>query len=130
MQIGPVVPRASQVGPSGSMFPPMANTDRTRPTEIRQAGSHELEILWGDGGRSSFPVRQLRLACVCAQCVDEWSGENRIDPDQVADDVHPVRVRTVGRYALNIVWSDGHESGIYPFERLRALSDQKDSELS
>ena len=36
-------------------------------------------------------------------------------------DVHPTQIRPVGRYALQIAWSDGHDSGIYPFERLREL---------
>jgi len=102
----------------------MTDEDRTRPIEIRQAGPHLLEILWADEGQSQYPVRDLRLACNCAICVDEWTGEYKLDPGQVAEDVHPVRVKTVGRYALNIIWSDGHESGIYPFERLRELGDR------
>ena len=104
----------------------MTGDDRVRPTEIKQASPRELEILWADDVRSTFPVRELRLACTCAHCVDEWTGENKLDPGQIPEDVHPVRVRTVGRYALNIVWSDGHESGIYPFERLRDLAQRMD----
>lgn len=100
----------------------MTDDDRIRPIEIRQANSRELEIRWADAVQSTFPVRELRLACTCAHCVDEWTGQSKVDPAQVPDDVHPVRVRTVGRYALNIIWSDGHESGIYPFERLRGLA--------
>ena len=30
----------------------------------------------------------------------------------------------MGRYAIGIDWSDGHNSGIYPFERLRELADR------
>ncbi|MEE3328414.1 MAG: DUF971 domain-containing protein [Myxococcota bacterium] len=102
----------------------MTDADRTRPIEIRQAGPQVLEILWADQGESRYPVRDLRLACNCAICVDEWTGEHKLDPAEVAVDIHPVRVKTVGRYALNIIWSDGHESGIYPFERLRDLGDR------
>ena len=32
-----------------------------------------------------------------------------------------MRVQTVGRYAIQIEWSDGHGSGIYPFARLREM---------
>jgi DUF971 family protein len=32
-----------------------------------------------------------------------------------------VRIQAVGRYAIQIEWSDGHGSGIYPFKRLREL---------
>jgi DUF971 family protein len=40
----------------------------------------------------------------------------------VPADVHPLRIESVGRYALQITWSDGHASGIYPFRRLRDLA--------
>jgi len=39
----------------------------------------------------------------------------------VPADVHPLQIRPVGRYAIQIDWSDGHQSGIYPFRRLRGL---------
>jgi ATP-binding protein involved in chromosome partitioning len=91
------------------------------PSAIRQAGPRTLEIEWGDGHRSRYDVRELRLACGCAVCVDEWTGADRLDPASVPDDVHPVRLDPVGRYAVQIEWSDGHSSGIYPFRRLREL---------
>jgi DUF971 family protein len=34
-----------------------------------------------------------------------------------------VRIQPVGRYAIQIEWSDGHASGVYPFQRLRELSE-------
>jgi len=91
------------------------------PAKIRQSGPGELAILWQDGVESLYPVRELRLACGCAACVDEWTGEGRLDPASVPEDVHPLKIESVGRYAIQISWSDGHETGIYPFERLRAL---------
>lgn len=96
---------------------------RTTPGEIRQKGPAELAITWRDGHESVYPVRALRLACGCASCVDEWSGEGRLDPSSVPEDVHPLRIEPVGRYAIQISWSDGHDTGIYPFARLRALDD-------
>jgi len=66
-------------------------------------------------------VRSLRLACGCATCVDEWTGQGRLDPDSVPKDVHPLKIEPVGRYAIQIDWSDGHSTGIYPFRRLREL---------
>ena len=68
-----------------------------------------------------YDVRALRLACGCASCIDEWTGEERLDPESVPEDVHPLRIEPVGRYAIQIEWSDGHSSGIYPFRRLREL---------
>jgi len=101
----------------------MSGDDETRitPTGIRQRGPRELAITWADGRESVYAVRSLRLACGCASCIDEWTGEGRLDPTSVSEDVRPVRVTPVGRYGIQIAWSDGHETGIYPFRRLREL---------
>ncbi len=99
----------------------MSNPERTTPTAIRQGGPNQLSIEWQDGHRSVYDVRALRLACACAVCVDEWTGDQRLDPAAVPEDVKPLRIESVGRYAIQIAWSDGHESGIYPFVRLREL---------
>jgi ATP-binding protein involved in chromosome partitioning len=99
------------------------DAERTTPTKIAQQGQRHLEIAWADGQIGVIEVRALRLACACAVCVDEWSGQGRLDPATVPDTVQPQRIQPVGRYAIQIEWSDGHTSGIYPFERLRALMD-------
>lgn len=103
----------------------MLDADQARfsPAEIRQQGPRELAIRWGDGHESRYPVRALRLACSCAVCVDEWSGEGRLDPATIPDDVHPLSITPVGRYAIQVAWSDGHDSGIFPFRRLRELDE-------
>ena len=93
------------------------------PTAIEQRGPGRLGIRWADGVDTEYEVRALRLACACAQCVDEWSGEARLDPGSVPEEVHPLEIHSVGRYAIQISWSDGHDSGIYPFRRLRELAE-------
>ena len=94
------------------------------PARIAQKGPRELAIDWSDGVGMVYDVRALRLACASAVCIDEWTGRGRLDPASVPADVHPRQIRRVGRYALQIDWSDGHDSGIYPFERLRELGAQ------
>ncbi len=96
-------------------------SDATTPIEFRQASATELAIRWADGHESVYPVRDLRLACACAHCIDEWSGENRLDPSQVREDVQPLQIKPVGRYAIQIEWNDGHSTGMYSFDRLRKL---------
>jgi DUF971 family protein len=91
------------------------------PLDIRQAGPKELEITWSDDHVSRYSVAYLRRACRCAACVDEWTGAQLLSPDQVSDDVKPVRIEPVGRYAIHFAWSDGHSSGIYSFEHLRNI---------
>ena len=94
----------------------------TTPTQISQEGPRQLAISWDDGVKSVYAVRDLRLACSCANCVDEWTGEGTLDPGSVPEDVHPLSIQSVGRYAIQITWSDGHDTGIYPFDRLRRLA--------
>jgi ATP-binding protein involved in chromosome partitioning len=91
------------------------------PRSIRQAGPGHLEIVWGDGHVSTYPVAYLRLACRCAACIDERTGARILDPASVPKDVKPLRIDPVGRYAIHFTWSDGHSSGIYSFEHLRAI---------
>ncbi len=100
----------------------MSSPQSIVPSQIRQSGPRELQIEWSDGVSSEYAVRDLRLACACAHCVDEWTGEPQLDPDSVPEDVHPATIESVGRYALRIAWSDGHDTGIYSFDRLRELA--------
>lgn len=83
-----------------------------------------LRIRWQDGEISEFAPRALRLRCPCAGCVDERTGERILVPDMVPQDVHPTAIHPVGRYALQFVWSDRHDTGIYPFEYLRRWADE------
>jgi len=91
------------------------------PAEVK-VGEKELEIRWSDGPVSRYPFPELRQACPCALCVDEMTGELRLDPGQIAPDIRILEVHRVGRYALQFRWSDGHSTGIYPYEKLRAMA--------
>ena len=80
-----------------------------------------LVIDWdGAGHLAHFPARALRLACACAECVEEMSGRPLLDPADVPEDVRPVSVVLVGAYGIRIGWSDGHDTGIYVFDRMLA----------
>ncbi|MEE8105042.1 MAG: DUF971 domain-containing protein [Planctomycetota bacterium] len=91
------------------------------PEEIQQAGPDMLGITWKDGDKSLYNVRELRLSCPCAACVDEITGKKLLDAARIPDDVKPVRIVGVGHYAIKIDWSDGHDTGIYTFKRLRKM---------
>ena len=80
-----------------------------------------LRVAWApEGHEVLYAARELRLACRCAACVEEMSGRALLDPSSVAPDVRPLSVALVGGYGLRIRWSDGHDTGIYTFEQLRA----------
>lgn len=93
--------------------------DQIGPT---QDGSR-LRIVWKDGEFSEYEPRDLRLRCPCAGCVDEMTGRRILVPEMVSADVYPTAIHYVGRYALQFMWSDGHSTGIYPYEFLRRIWD-------
>src|SRR3970040_2091476 len=95
--------------------------DRPEPAEITQPSPTEVRIRWKDGHDSLYTGHALRLACGCAQCVDELSGKKRLREESISRDVRPLAIEPVGRYAVRFWLSDGHSTGIYPFEHLRAL---------
>jgi DUF971 family protein len=83
--------------------------------------NNRLLITWDDGHQSIYEPFHLRLSCACAQCVDEITGARMIRPEQIPPDIKPCEMRPVGRYGVSFEWSDGHDTGIYTFERLREL---------
>ena len=78
-------------------------------------------ILWDDGHRSPYPYRFLRLRWPCASCIDEMSGNPRLDPDTVPQDIKAVDHMPVGNYATQFLWSDAHYTGLYTFRYLRSI---------
>jgi DUF971 family protein len=89
------------------------------PDEIVvRAGRSQLVLVFA---RGSFAIGapRLRAACRCADCRRE-----RIDGDADADagGATIAEVSLVGDHALNIVFSDGHDRGIYPWSYLRELA--------
>ena len=80
-----------------------------------------VTIEWNDGHLSSYTAIFLRINCGCAECVEEWSQRQLLDPASVPADIRAEDHLMVGRYAVQFLWSDGHYTGIYPFETLRAL---------
>lgn len=80
-----------------------------------------LRIRWKDGKDCVYPPRFLRLKCPCAACVDEMTGRRMLTDEMVDEAVYPLEIQYVGRYALRFAWSDGHSTGIYPYEYLKEL---------
>lgn len=91
------------------------------PVEITRANKHDVKIRWQDGHSSVYPARFLRLKCSCAACLDEFTGQQLLKENVIAQDVHPLQISLVGRYAVHLQWSDGHATGIYTFDYLRKL---------
>lgn len=99
----------------------MMTAPSSLPIEIGRANQHDVKIRWQDGHESVYPARALRMRCPCAQCVDEMTGVIRVVSAGVPQDVRPLKIELIGRYAITLHWSDGHHTGIYSFALLRTL---------
>ena len=80
-----------------------------------------IHILWDDGHQGVHQPRTLRYECRCASCIHEMSGKRLIKLEQIPQDIQALDHMTIGRYALQFLWSDGHDTGIYPYVLLRRL---------
>ena len=94
---------------------------RNTPIGLCRRDPRTLSILWEDGHRDDFDVRDVRLSCHCALCIEEMSGRKLLDPKTVRPDVSPRQIMSIGNYAIGFDWNDGHNSGIHTFNDLRAL---------
>ena len=96
-----------------------------QPLDIQPIGN-ELAIKWEDGTESFIAFERLRRACPCAGC----KGEMDIMGNLYKNPERPLspaafqlrRLDRVGTYAVKTVWADGHESGIFSFDYLRAVA--------
>ena len=87
--------------------------------EIFQKDERTIGITWTDNHTQAIDVVKLRQNCPCAMCVDEKSGKRKADLRPIDNTVRPISIQSVGNYALNIHFSDGHTTGIYTFGKLR-----------
>ena len=67
------------------------------------------------------PARALRLACPCAECVEEMTGHPLLDASRVPMDIKPLQLELVGSYALRVRWSDGHATGLFTWAKLQEV---------
>lgn len=92
----------------------------TTPSPIRVEPQPNQTILLEWSNRETYTVSylDLRFHCPCASCVDEHTGKRTLKRESLAPDVRPTSVVPVGRYALQIGFSDKHSTGIYAFDTL------------
>tara|TARA_B100000315_G_scaffold29647_1_gene25181 strand:+ start:10208 stop:11521 length:1314 start_codon:yes stop_codon:yes gene_type:complete len=76
----------------------------------------EMIFKWPDGKVSVISNFDLRLSCRCANCIDEMSGKQILKKEDIPTNVKAEEVIPLGNYAISIKWSDGHNSGIYPYK--------------
>ncbi len=94
------------------------------PADLQVIGS-ELAIRWPDGKESYLSLEALRKRCPCAACC----GEPGLTQDlpgaggKLTEESFRLRgMQTVGGYAIQPTWEDGHGTGIYSWEYLKKIT--------
>lgn len=93
-----------------------------------------LKIIWSDRREDEISLRILRDECPCAGCKGETILWKKFEPleehDKDADGRYNIAaMTTIGGYAVQVAWKDGHDTGIYSWEYLRNLSGNGESQL-
>jgi len=89
----------------------------TIPGEISYNDT-SLSIHWKDGRQCSYDLLSLRKQCPCAMC----RGGHESNSVRTTDGITQIKLiswKKIGRYAIGISWSDGHDLGIYTYDALR-----------
>lgn len=89
------------------------------------SGEHSVAVYWSDGMKYIYSCRDLRRLCPCATCVDEFSRERKIKLEHIPENLYIEKASPVGRYGINIIWTDKHSTGIYTYSYLRDLPCKK-----
>jgi len=91
-----------------------------------------IAIKWMSGEESFIKNKSLRDACPCANCSGEsdifgniYMGNNKLLGPNNNKKYQISEYRNIGHYAIRIHWRDGHSTGIYSFDLLKALDAEK-----
>ncbi len=85
-----------------------------------------LRVLWDDDTLNDYPFAYLRGWCPCAVCQGHGGERHFVK----AENPQLVSINMVGNYAVNPIWDDGHETGIYTYVYLRSLGESRDNQHS
>lgn len=98
------------------------------PTGVRvDRESRTLSLSWTNFPETVVDWTTLRLCCPCAQCQGEFRSRG-VDVGEIrgnAAEIDLVDVVIVGRYALQPEWRSGHATGIYTWEFLREIGEER-----
>ena len=102
--------------------------DHPRSLDLKRDSG--LTVEWGDGRVSFFPVAYLRRMSPSAEAKDlrEKLARNPLTVLPSTPRAGPLTAlgaELVGNYAIKILFSDGHETGIYSWEYLREIDPGK-----
>jgi DUF971 family protein len=93
---------------------------RVLPKKISIKDKRYLHIEWDDGSESMIALASLRRNCPCATCKAEHEKQPATYmPLYSTASLTLTNIKPVGTYGVQLFWQDGHNTGIYTYERLK-----------
>jgi DUF971 family protein len=103
------------------MTPARAGEDTPWPVELRfRRGGSCLAVTFDDGFAAEIPSELLRVESPSAET--RGHGSERPPPPSGKRHVRVTGAETVGRYAVRLRFSDGHDTGLYSWSFLYELA--------
>jgi DUF971 family protein len=101
----------------------MPATDK-RPLGIKlHKRSRELELEYPDGERYSLSCEYLRVYSPSAEVRGHGAGQEVLQTGKLKVGIDAIK--PVGRYAVQLVFDDGHDTGLYSWDYLYELCTEK-----
>jgi len=100
------------------------------PTKIDLKKDEALTVTWADGSTSVYSIAYLRKMSPSAEA-RELRKEMQTNPltvlpsSSTSGGLVAESAELVGRYAIRIRFSDGHDTGIYSWQYLRSLDAER-----
>lgn len=96
-----------------------------RPTDIvLHQQSRVLEVAFDDGSRFRLPCEFLRVFSPSAEVRGHGPGQETLQIGK--RDVNIQAIEPVGAYAVKLVFTDGHDTGLYSWDYLAELGRSQD----
>mgnify|MGYP003138879348 FL=1 len=103
--------------------------NRPWPTEIRLRKSERvLEVDFDDGTSFAVPAELLRVESPSAEVQGHGAGQKKTVPGKRMIAIN--QVEPVGSYAVRLIFSDGHDSGLFTWDYLYELGRDADARMS
>jgi DUF971 family protein len=97
-----------------------------RPTEINlHQVSRVLDVTFDDGASFSLPVEYLRVFSPSAEVRGHGPGQEVLQSGK--SQVNISAIEPVGMYGVKLVFSDGHDTGIYSWDYLYDLGARREA---
>lgn len=101
------------------------SNDAPIPTDIKlHQNSKKLELVYSDSEQYELSCEFLRVLSPSAEVRGHGPGQETLQHGKI--NVSIKNITAVGNYAIQLFFSDGHDSGIYSWEYLYELCQHKD----